>query len=86
MAASTQPLPTPSKRVPGQSPGPAPLSTACAPLTSEPPLADAAPLTSEPPLADAAPLTSEPPLADAAPLTSEPTARGTAGGPESPRT
>lgn len=62
MAASTQPLPTPSKRVPGQSPGPAPLSTACAPLTSEPP------------------------LADAAPLTSEPTARGTAGGPESPRT
>ena len=30
-----------------------------APLTSEPPLADAAPLTSEPPLAEA-PLTSEP--------------------------
>lgn len=39
-----------------------------------------APLTSEPPLADAAPLTSEPPLADAAPLTSEPTATGTAAG------
>lgn len=39
-----------------------------------------APLTSEPPLADAAPLTSEPPLADAAPLTSEPTAAGTAAG------
>lgn len=33
-----------------------------------------APLTSEPPMADAAPLTSEPPLADVAPLTSEPAA------------
>ncbi|MFF0432102.1 hypothetical protein ACFYU9_07750 [Streptomyces sp. NPDC004327] len=43
-----------------------------------------APLTSEPPLADAAPLTSEPPLIEAAPLTSEPTARATAGGSESP--
>lgn len=42
------------------------------------------PLTSEPPLADAAPLTSEPPMIEAAPLTSEPTARGTAGGTESP--
>ncbi|MFJ8056284.1 hypothetical protein [Streptomyces sp. NPDC096142] len=42
-----------------------------APLTSEPPLADAEPLTSEPPLADATPLTSE--SADMpAPLTSEP--------------
>lgn len=36
-----------------------------------------APLTSEPPLADAAPLTSEPPLADPTPLTSEPTATAT---------
>ncbi len=43
-----------------------------------------APLTSEPPLADAAPLTSEPPLAETAPLTSEPTAPLTAVGPESP--
>ncbi|MFE9250382.1 hypothetical protein [Streptomyces sp. NPDC007088] len=41
-----------------------------------------APLTSEPPLADASPLTSEPPLPDAAPLTSEPTAHGTAYDPE----
>ncbi|MFD6419965.1 hypothetical protein [Streptomyces sp. NPDC060194] len=39
-----------------------------------------APLTSEPPLADAAPLTSEPPLADPSHLTSEPTATGTAAG------
>ncbi|GGQ20674.1 hypothetical protein [Streptomyces roseolilacinus] len=70
MAASAQLLLSAlSKRVPGQSSGPAP-----APFSG--------PLTSEPPLADAAPLTSEPPLADAAPLTSEPTARGTAGGPE----
>ncbi|MFF7470183.1 hypothetical protein [Streptomyces sp. NPDC008092] len=38
--------------------------SACAeaPLTSEPPSADAEPLTSEPPLADAVPLTSEPGL------------------------
>ncbi|MEW2548213.1 hypothetical protein AB0910_21005 [Streptomyces sp. NPDC047002] len=42
----------------------------------------AAPLTSEPPLADAAPLTSEPPLAETAPLTSEPTAPGPAVGTE----
>ncbi|GAA2389557.1 hypothetical protein GCM10010420_11600 [Streptomyces glaucosporus] len=35
-----------------------------------------APLTSEPPLADAAPLTSEPPLAAGLPLTSEPTGVG----------
>ncbi|MCX5412568.1 hypothetical protein [Streptomyces sp. NBC_00059] len=54
-------------------------------LTGEPAFADdAAPLTSEPPLADATPLTSEPPLAATAPLTSEPTAPGTAGGLESP--
>ncbi|MFD6426102.1 hypothetical protein [Streptomyces sp. NPDC060198] len=44
----------------------------------------AAPLTSEPPLADATPLTSEPPLAVVAPLTSEPTAPGVAGAMESP--
>lgn len=36
----------------------------------------AAPLTSEPPLADAAPLTSEQPLAAQLPLTSEPTGTG----------
>ena len=41
-----------------------------APLTSEPPLADAEPLTSEPPLADTVPLTSES-AAMGAPLTSE---------------
>ncbi|MFI8005732.1 hypothetical protein [Streptomyces sp. NBC_00178] len=52
-------------------------------LTAEAAFADA-PLTSEPPLADATPLTSEPPLAAVAPLTSEPTAPGTAGGMESP--
>ncbi|MEV2243907.1 hypothetical protein [Streptomyces sp. NPDC049970] len=52
-------------------------------LTGETGFADA-PLTSEPPLADATPLTSEPPLAAVAPLTSEPTAPGTAGGMESP--
>ncbi|MEV6260439.1 hypothetical protein AB0M42_06720 [Streptomyces sp. NPDC051784] len=52
-------------------------------LTGEGVFADA-PLTSEPPLADATPLTSEPPLAAVAPLTSEPTAPGTAGGMESP--
>ncbi|MFE7747844.1 hypothetical protein [Streptomyces sp. NPDC057428] len=52
-------------------------------LTGEAAFADA-PLTSEPPLADATPLTSEPPLAAVAPLTSEPTAPGTAGGMESP--
>ncbi len=40
-----------------------------------------APLTSEPPLADAAPLTSEPPLATGLPLTSEPTGVGYAAGP-----
>ncbi|WP_228975082.1 hypothetical protein [Streptomyces sp. DH12] len=74
MAASAQLLLTAlSKQVPGPSPRPVfcPFS---------------GPLTSEPPLADAAPLTSEPPIYDATPLTSEPTARGTAGGPESPRT
>ncbi|MFI8965630.1 hypothetical protein ACIGO8_26365 [Streptomyces sp. NPDC053493] len=43
-----------------------------------------APLTSEPPLADATPLTSEPPLTEVAPLTSEPTVRAAAGGSESP--
>jgi hypothetical protein len=61
VAASAQlPLPARSKPV---EPDVCVLSSegACAeaPLTSEPPLADAEPLTSEPPLADAAPLTSE---------------------------
>ncbi|WP_149181406.1 hypothetical protein [Streptomyces sp. TRM49041] len=73
MAASAQLLLSAlSKQVPGQIHGHAPAMIS-------------GPLTSEPPLADAAPLTSEPPLTDATPLTSEPTARGMAGGPESPR-
>lgn len=54
-------------------------------LSKQVPGPDWGPLTSEPPLSDATPLTSEPPLTDATPLTSEPTARGTAGGLESPR-
>ncbi|QGV80597.1 hypothetical protein [Streptomyces ficellus] len=81
------PAPALDRPVSGYGPGFCPLTglpEAGAPLTGEPPLADATPLTSEPPLPDATPLTSEPALTDFTPLTSEPTAYHTAGGPESP--
>ncbi|WP_344599461.1 hypothetical protein [Streptomyces glaucus] len=75
MAAPAHP-PFPAPPEPGAEPSAAPGrprprvfsaegARAEAPLTSEPPLADAEPLTSEPPLADAAPLTSEPAVAAA---------------------
>ncbi|OAH15264.1 hypothetical protein [Streptomyces jeddahensis] len=65
----------------GAVPAPAHALDDCTIFTAEGACSEA-PLTSEPPLADAAPLTSEPPLADAAPLTSEPTPIGAAAAPD----
>ncbi|MET7679953.1 hypothetical protein [Streptomyces sp. NPDC005423] len=62
MVASAPP-PPPTRAEPPAEPGARALGSEYArpraPLTSEPPLADAEPLTSEPPLADTAHLTSE---------------------------
>ncbi|MGW1026290.1 hypothetical protein ACWD4J_21800 [Streptomyces sp. NPDC002577] len=63
----------------GAVPAPAHAPDDCTCFTAEGACTEA-PLTSEPPLADAAPLTSEPPLTDAVPLTSEPI--GAAAGPD----
>ncbi|MER5177177.1 hypothetical protein ABT009_02160 [Streptomyces sp. NPDC002896] len=65
----------------GAVPAPAHALDDCTCFTAEGACAEA-PLTSEPPLADAAPLTSEPPLSDVAPLTSESTSNGAAAGPD----
>lgn len=73
MAASASlPLPARSKRTAEPS---ADIETDLFFVDSEGAWAEA-PLTSEPPLADAEPLTSEPPLADTIPLTSESAAMG----------